>query len=78
MPTILAVDDQPEVLETVSRVLSRSHDVLRASSGKEALKVFKKPTVKGKYCKTPETPSDFDLAAAYKDFKRSMLRLLRA
>jgi len=31
---------------------------------KEALKVFKKPVVKGKYCKTPETPSDFDLAAA--------------
>ena len=31
---------------------------------KEALKVFKKPVIKGKYCKTPETPSDFDLAAA--------------
>jgi len=40
MATILAVDDQPEVLETVSRVLSRSHDVLRASSGKEALRLF--------------------------------------
>ncbi len=31
---------------------------------KEALKVFKKPVIKGKFCKTPESPSDFDLAAA--------------
>jgi tetratricopeptide (TPR) repeat protein len=31
---------------------------------KEALKTFKKPVVKGKYCKTPEAPTDFDLAAA--------------
>ncbi len=31
---------------------------------KEALKVFKRPMVKDKYCKTPETPTDFDLAAA--------------
>ncbi len=31
---------------------------------KEALKVFKKPMVKGKYCKSPESPTDFDLAAA--------------
>jgi len=40
MATILAVDDQSEVLETVSRVLSRSHEVLRAASGEEALGLF--------------------------------------
>jgi len=40
MATLLAVDDQPEVLDTLSRVLARSHEVLRASSGKEALQLF--------------------------------------
>jgi DNA-binding NtrC family response regulator len=44
MATLLAVDDQPEILETVSRVLGRSHEVLRARSGKEALRLFETST----------------------------------
>jgi DNA-binding NtrC family response regulator len=40
MATLLAVDDQPEILDTLRRVLSHSHEVLRASSGKEALQIF--------------------------------------
>jgi len=31
---------------------------------KEALKVLKKPAVKGKYCKDPENPTGFDVATA--------------
>ncbi len=39
--TILVVDDDPSVLETVSGALSREYEILAASSGKEALQLSK-------------------------------------
>jgi|SRR5579862_6025997 len=39
--TILVVDDDASILETVSDVLGRDYSVLRASSGKEALQLSK-------------------------------------
>lgn len=42
MATILAVDDQPEVLQTLGRVLSRNHEVITVGSGPEAIEAFTK------------------------------------
>lgn len=39
--TILVVDDDPAILETVSGVLGRDYEVLGANSGKEGLQVSK-------------------------------------
>jgi DNA-binding NtrC family response regulator len=39
--TILVVDDDASILETVSDVLGRDYSVLRAGSGKEALQLSK-------------------------------------
>ena len=39
--TILVVDDDPSILETVSDLLGRNYSVLRANSGKEALQLSK-------------------------------------
>jgi CheY-like chemotaxis protein len=38
---ILIVDDEPAVLRSTRRVLEQDHDILAASSGKEALKIVK-------------------------------------
>ena len=40
MTKVLAVDDKPEVLQTMQRILGRHHEVLTALSGKDALNIF--------------------------------------
>ncbi len=42
--TILIIDDDPEILDLITMVLRREYNVIKASSGNEALEIIKKDT----------------------------------